>query len=56
MLQLALMLMIAQDVGTLALDGLRIPADAKPPVLRNVGEVRRPNIEWSNPESTHEGH
>jgi hypothetical protein len=47
---------IAEDVGTLAIDGLRVPATAKPPVLRNVGDVRQSKSEWSKPEIVHEAH
>jgi hypothetical protein len=48
--------LIAEDVGTLAIDGLRVPPTAKAPVLRNVGEVRQSRTEWSKPEKVHEAH
>lgn len=47
--------MIAEDVGTLAVDAVRFPAGAKPPVLRKVGEVRTTKSEWDpNPEKDNE--
>ena len=48
---------IAEDVETLAVDQLRLPAGAKPPVLRNVRNVTEPTIEWKpKTERTHETH
>jgi hypothetical protein len=48
---------IAEDVGTLALDQLRLPAGAKPPVLRNVGNVVQSRVEWQpKTESANEKH
>jgi hypothetical protein len=48
---------LAEDVEILAVDQLRLPAGAKPPVLRNVRNVTRPQIEWQpKTESAHEAH
>ena len=37
---------IAEDVGTLATDDVRFATGAKPPVLRNVREIRPGKTEW----------
>jgi hypothetical protein len=48
---------IAEDVETLAVDQLRLPAGAKPPVLRNVRNVSQSKSEWEpKTESAHEEH
>jgi hypothetical protein len=47
--------MIAEDVGTLVLDGVRFADGAKPPVLRDVREVRRGMTDWEpKTEKAHE--
>ena len=48
--------MIAEGVETLAADDLRIPPDAKAPVLRNVGQVRSSMMGWTQPEKKNESH
>jgi hypothetical protein len=48
---------LAEDVETLAVDQLRLPAGAKPPVLRNVRNVVQSRTEWQpQTESAHEAH
>lgn len=38
--------MIAEDVGTLAVDAVRFAAGARPPVLRTIGELTSTRSEW----------
>jgi hypothetical protein len=47
---------IAEGVETLAVDELRVPTNAKGPVLRNVGAVLPTKMEWSKPETKNESH